>query len=341
MKEFGSDFHYLMNQEGIEGTSLYRYYPDATFYATGRQALIDLYVQMGWKRLWVPRYFCYDVLASMKSAGLNVALYTDYPTFDEREEVVSLQYEEGDALLRVNYFGLRSRRSNCSIPVPVVEDHTHDLIGDWAVNSDADWCIASVRKSLPVAEGGILWSPRGRGQLSEPPKVSEYNEKLASARWEAMRKKTLYLDGAISDKKEFRQVFVSSEDQIGSMAVSALDVESSDYIKRLDVLQWYNRKRENWTVLKCLKVDACRILEPEDVGCYPFSLVILFDDEGKRNKFRDSLIRHDVYPAILWSIPGQNHSIENVISRQMLSVHCDARYSIEDIMKLRDIIMSC
>ena len=188
MKEFGSNFHYLPVEVNAVRT-IGHYHPDAVYYATGRHALIDLYRQMGWKRLWVPEYFCYEVLGSVLREGVNVAFYTDYPTFDEDEVVRDLPFEEGDALFRVNYFGLRSMRSNRVIKVPVVEDHTHDLIGAWACSSDADWCIASLRKTLPLAEGGMLWSPQGYRLKNKPAESSLHRQPDRGRRYSNIHKR--------------------------------------------------------------------------------------------------------------------------------------------------------
>jgi len=340
MKEFGSDFHYLpIVGEGAEET-IGHYYPDAVYYATGRQALIDLYRQMGWKRIWMPEYFCYDVLGCIESEGLNIAFYTDYPLFDEAETVNALPFEEGDVLFRVNYFGLRLKRSNYSIPVPVVEDHTHDLIGEWAMNSDADWCIASLRKTLPLAEGGMLWSPKGL-QIQLSPELTRFNMRVASRRWKAMRNKSLYLEDRIADKNVFRTVMLSTEEELDSMKKSALDQESFEYLSQFDVRMWYQRKRDNWAEIKDIKNNVFTVLEPEGSGCFPFSLILLFNDENDRNQYRISLIQKNVYPAILWSIPSGNHHEVTDFSKRLLSIHCDARYSRDDMAKLQSIINGC
>lgn len=339
MKEYGSDFHYIQPcDSAVENFS--SFYPDAVFYASGRHALIDLYKQMKWNRIWVPDYFCYEVLGSLKQAGLNLEFYTDCPLFNDNELMPSLPYKDGDVLFRVNYFGLRSKRSNNSIPVPVVEDHTHDLIGDWAINSDADWCIASLRKTLPLAEGGVVWSPKGF-RIPTLPKVTESNEELASRRWNAMRQKALYLDDKIQDKSEFRAELMSTEEQFDSMNVSGPDSITADYIERFDLNHWYLRKRENWSILKDIETDAFRVLEPENSNCNPFSLTLLFNDEEQRNHYRQTLISKDVYPAILWAIPPLKRPELKDFSSRVLSIHCDARYVIDDMIKLRDIITDC
>ena len=163
MKEFGSDFHYI-DSFHKEGKRLCDYYTSANYYADGRQALIHLYKSQGWERLWIPEYFCYDVIQSLKDAGLNLVFYTDLPdNSNDCDTLFAIQkkglFRHTDAVLRVNYFGMRSYRCTSELPVAVVEDHTHDLLGDWSCKSTADWCVASLRKTLPIPEGGILWSP--------------------------------------------------------------------------------------------------------------------------------------------------------------------------------------
>ena len=159
MKEFGSDFHYIAPTGGSD--TLQDFFPSANYYADGRQALIDLYRSQGWQRLWMPEYFCYDVIESLKEAGLELVFYTDYPDYHDDSKAIEAIQRKGhfrptDAILRVNYFGTRSYRDVEKLNIPVVEDHTHDLIGGWAINSHADWCIASLRKSLPQAKSRRL-----------------------------------------------------------------------------------------------------------------------------------------------------------------------------------------
>ena len=157
MEEFGSDFHFI---DGYKGLGVFfQQHSDALFYATGRHALEALYKHERWKRIWIPDYFCYEVIAYLLKSGMDVAFYNDNPLVC-KSDFSDLDFRDGDALMRVNYYGFKAKRTNDDIPVPVVEDHTHDLMGQWAINSDADWCFGSLRKTLPVAMGGMLWSPK-------------------------------------------------------------------------------------------------------------------------------------------------------------------------------------
>lgn len=344
MIEFGSDFHYIESR-GNRGSTLRDFFPSANYYADGRQAIIHLYRTQGWQRLWVPEYFCYDVISSLKEAGLDLHFYADYP--GNREDVKTLEvlnqdgcFKVKDAILRVNFFGTRAYRGLDGLTIPVVEDHTHDLLGSWAINSHADWCIASLRKSLPVPEGGILWSPIGL-LLPSAPEVSEENERIAAIRWEAMRLKGGYLAGRQVDKAAFRAGFMDTEEYFDRAEVCALDRESTEYLKAFDIRDWYNRKRENWNQLRDIKKDGVRVICPESMGCYPFSLVLLFESLDERDRVRNELISHRVYPTILWRIPHCPADGElSQFSKGMLSIHCDGRYSAEDILQMKSIIES-
>ena len=344
MIEFGSDFHFIAPVSRAEKT-LYDFYPYANLYADGRQALIHLYQTQGWQRLWVPEYFCYEVVESLEQAGLDLRLYADYPGYyDDDKTLEAIQrngyFKPTDAILRVNYFGTRSYRSSDKLSVAaVIEDHTHDLIGDWAKNSRADWCIASLRKSLPIPEGGILWSPVGL-TLPKAPDCSEENERIASIRWDAMKLKTRYLAGENVEKSVFRTGYVDTEGYFDTAPVCAIDEASREYLLSFDIQDWYRRKRENWDILRDIKKDGIKVLRPEDYGCYPFSLILQFDDIYKRDIVRKALIEKCIYPAILWSIPPTGDSEIFVFSRTMLSIHCDARYSKEDILTIKSIIES-
>lgn len=344
MKEFGSDFHHINCFQG-KGSALGDFYPKANYYADGRQALIHLYHSQGWQRLWMPEYFCYDVIASLKEVGLNLMFYQDWPDDHSDSETLENIQHKGrflptDAVLRVNYYGNRKFRGTEKLSVAaVVEDHTHDLIGDWPIHSTADWCIASLRKTLPIPEGGMLWSPMGL-QLPAAPEALEENEQIATIRWEAMKLKAHYLAGEAIEKAEFRKGYVDTEEYFDHAPVCALDKSSQEYLKTFDIRSWYNQKRNNWELLRDIKKEGVKVIIPEVKGCYPFSLVLLFDNLDERDRVRKALIEHQIYPAVLWNVPDTASDEVRSFSHRMLSIHCDGRYTKEDILCMKTVIES-
>lgn len=331
MIEFGSDFHRCdspFHGEMTLGTLI----PSRQLYASGRMALLAVAKQEGWKRLWVPAYFCHEILEVWKKE-IDLCLYDDYPQAKDDEAVVrALPYKEGDALLRMNFFGLRGKRSNNGISVPVIEDHSHALTSDWALHSDADWCIASLRKSLPLAFGGVLWSPKGL-QLPKDPRTDITCDKLAAEHYEAMAMKAQYLREG-GDKEVFRRKFVGTEEALdGIDGIAAIDEESERILQKLDIAKWNEQKQKNWQV-------ACKLLERFEVvgrneASAPFSIIITMQDKEARDRFRKYLIEKSIYPATLWNIPDEVPFARcKDFGERMLSIHCDARYSEQDIQQM-------
>lgn len=334
MREFGSDYH-LLDDYFSNRASLQRIYPNALFYANGRQCIKALIEQNGWQRIWMPQYFCYEVIETIKTIGVEIIYYVDYPTCDDINSISKLKFETGDVLFRVNYFGLRNYRDEKNISIPVIEDHSHDLLGHWALYSNADWCIASLRKSLPIAEGGMLWSPKSK-TIEKKPILTSENCSIAKIRWEAMAQKSTYLEGKGTLKNEFRTKFINTEEILSSLPFSLIDSESINYLNHFDINAWYNIKKKNWKYLRDTFLKDINILSPEEEFCNPFSFIIIMDNMKTRELVYKKLIQTAIYPAILWNIPSDTivEPPVNDISGRILSIHCDGRYAEGDVREL-------
>lgn len=337
MIEFGSDFHYI-NYSGQSSTHLTELSHDTTLLADGRQCIVVLIRQYGWTRIWIPDYYCYEVIDTIKEqTGIEVAYYEDNPLHEGN--ICKLPYAQGDGLLRINFYGLRGWRSNKGITCPVIEDHTHDPRGEWALNSDADWCISSIRKTLPLPEGGMMWSPKGH-RLADKVDILEENEQMAAIRWNAMEMKAAYLKGYSVSKEDFRSLFAKTERWFDCAEPALIDSRSRDMVSnKLDINLWQDVRRRNWLLLNSLvNRVGCSVLEPQDENCTPFSFVLVFDDGKRRDSVRMHLIAAGVYPAILWEIPDSASAQSRDFSNRMLSIHCDGRYNEKDIRQLAAIL---
>lgn len=337
MKEFGSDFHFIDNYNSGRAhlTDVFR---GAWLLADGRQCIVVLIRQYGWKRIWMPDYFCYEVIDTIKEqTGIEVMFYEDNSLCEGKVE--NLPFEKGDVLLRMNFFGMRGQRNNKKISCPVIEDHTHDPFGHWALYSDADWCISSIRKILPLPEGGMMWSPKGH-QLTIGLDSSDENEQIAATRWEGMEMKAAYLRGENVNKDEFRKRYTETEEWFDHAEPVLIDSRSKGVVtQQLDINLWQGAKRRNWQLLQSLvNQDLCKLMIPEDESCTAFSLILLFASKERRDAVRKRLIEACVYPAILWNVPESASAASKDFSERMLSIHCDGRYTEEDVRQLAEII---
>jgi len=337
MIEFGSNFHYINFLKN--GNSLFYNNHDKRYFADGRLALkaliIDQMINNNWKCIWVPEYFCYHVIESIRSTGIELKFYPDYPLANDISLIDSLSFDEGDVILRINYFGLRSFRDNSKINIPVIEDHSHDLISDWALKSNADYCFASLRKTLPIPNGGILWSALNHKLPAQLDSTKE-NEIITYQKLSAMLLKKIYLDKQNIPKDIYRCLFRESEESLNNMKLSGISFFVKNMIENISIEDFYKRGGENWNLLYHDLKHVFNILMPEEncINFTPFSLIIIFDSVVQRNQIREKLIENNIYPSILWNIPEGQTTIVNKFSNTMLSLYCDGRFSKRDIRQM-------
>lgn len=329
--EFGSDFHKCNYPIG---KSLLHIYHTCNLYIDGRQALIDIAINNKWNILWIPSYYCYEFIEAI-SPYSNIQIY-DYTPFEDISLAIKrINCDSNDAIIIPNFYGISTPLSQIDYPqCIVIEDHSHDLISDWARNSKADWCFASLRKTLPIADGGILWSPRGHNLPRQP--IHTINaERLADRRYLAMSLKAQYLNGNSIDKEFFRSIYIETENSLNDLPISSISKESYKIISTIDIVEWYHRKKVNWEYINgnMISNDKIKILSSSfaNLKSYPFSVILKCSTEDVRDSFKAELIKNNIYPAILWNIPDTQNIHSKQFSSTMLSLHCDARYTIEDI----------
>lgn len=343
IREYGSDYHLCETLRIEPSNSVASLFPNPNYYGNGRNAIEGVIHKGGYKRIWMPKYFCYTVINRVRSLGIEILFYDDNPLRHDDDDVIAkLPFKQGDVLFRMNYFGLRLPRDNSNLNIPVIEDHSHDLLSQWAQHSNADWCVASLRKILPIASGGIAWSPKGY-DLPVASKIDLCKE-FASLRYEAMDMKKEYLKYSSIEKKSFRDKYFISESILDNLPFCQIDDRSYDIVTNLDLEDWIARFRANWKVCIDLLIDKRLVLQSEDeFACNPFSLVLLCDTAEQRNVLRSKLIANSIYPAILWPIPYEDGSSDEGFDfySRMLSIHCDARFTEQNIKFMAEMINSC
>lgn len=319
--------------------------PRAEYFSTGRDAfrtlLMDGATTLGWRRLWVPSYFCQEVVETFDSSGIEVVVYGDLPgtTFVEPRAGTA----SGDVLLVSNTFGLRAGPRGYERKwAAVVEDHTHDPWSKWSQQSSATFCVASLRKTLPIPDGAVLWSPTGAPTPAAPEGASADRLVAVANKFAAMVLKRAYLRGLDVSKNAYRRLFAAGESAIASGAPTGIGTFSGQMIAAFPTRAWREQRRRNfWALREALRRGTgLSVLVPERDDLCPFSLVLVSETETTRDALREHLIRNHVYPAVLWPISGERDGLGRAgdLSRRVLSVHCDHRYDVDDIAKLAAVI---
>jgi hypothetical protein len=294
----------------------------------------------GWRRLWVPDFFCQEVVAAMRHPRLELRAYPDDPRCPAPAWPDA---RRGDAVLVANTFGLRGPVAPPGRDgVEVVEDHSHDPESGWARRSAADFCVASLRKTLPLPCGGALWSPRGHG-LPAPAPLSGPRRAAAATVLCAMALKALYLGGHPVEKERFRALALEGERGIGLPGAEAIDEVAQALLARFPRARWRRARARNHAALRrhLEGLGWARVLLPARRGAVPFSCVLELDSPARRERLRGALVAGRVYPAVLWPLeqpvlPVGGESLS--LSRRLLSLHCDARYGSPDLARVAALV---
>lgn len=336
--EHGSEFHWV-GAGPVVDLPTHPWSAGGLMLGSGRDALRLLVRwavrRLGWKRVLVPSFLCQEVVGALISEAITVEAYED----DPREAIRAPCLDPGDVLLIVNTFGVRPRwlRPESCVGF-VIEDHTHDPWSDWARTSEADYCIASLRKTLPIPDGGVLWSPI-RSSLPDEPELTPEHSAAAARKLEAMVLKALFLEGHAVKKSTWRTLANEGEATISSSEVSLMTAVASSLANCLDWARWRTQRFENFRFLVDRFGDRrdLTVLSPAEHNSCPFSVILICKDSEIRDRLRRALIERRVYPAVLWpleeralSLPHQ--SIE--LSRRVLSLHCDGRYGEADMERV-------
>ena len=340
--EFGSQLHWMRFEPGGErGPRPWE--PNGRLVGSGRDALRLLLHEKRWKRVWVPSYMCQEVVRSLQTCPVDLACYADSP-LETGPDLGKLPLRSGDGVLIVNYFGLRRAVDVPAISVPdvqVIEDHSHAPSSLWAQRSTADFCVTSLRKILPIPDGGALWSPQGH-ELPDAPPVSPELGAGSTQRLGAMLLKALFLEGHPIAKPGFLKLFEQGEQCFDIGPISGMTQLSSEILSTFPNAEWRRIRRENFRRFSAAFAQprGVKILTPADNDDVPFSVVVVFDDADVRDRVRARLIEQDIYPSALWPLdepllPGVPDE-HRELARRLFSLPCDARYGRHDLDRVAE-----
>lgn len=330
--EAGSDFHFWHPTTPPGNANPWN--KDCRFLGSGRDAFATL-LRWGrrvqnWDNLFVPTYFCPEVVEFLRDE-IDVRFYADHPFEPLR---IPSGTKPTDLVLVNNTFGVRVAADPNKGAV-IVEDHSHDPWSSWAFNSKADYCLASLRKTLPVPDGAVLWSPTG-GSLPDQPAVTAKRSRAAQAKLSGMVGKSIYLSGGPIEKAEFRAELLSGEGDIALGDPSGMSAVARAVVASAPIAEWRARKAQNYRWLANRLRGRARGYEPRDFreGIVPLSLVLQADSRPLRDHMRAGLIERRIYPAVLWDLEKGTDPRAQALSETILNIHCDMRYDSSDLEKI-------
>ncbi|MEZ9132810.1 hypothetical protein AB4113_13635 [Vibrio breoganii] len=306
------------------------------FLSSGRTPVILLKEKLKGKTLYCPNYYCLDVLNYWISHGINLSFYD--VKFENGYFKVKLDsIKPNSAILAVNYFGSENglfwRSFQDRNDFLLIEDHTHDPVSSWALSSKADYAFSSLRKTLPITDGCIFWSPNG--SKLPPAPSSSFDSELKR---QAMSLKQKYLNDQPVDKSKFLKLYELAEDMLIKSEPQLISDNSKHSFPVGYPEDFLIKKRSNYsTLLSALDVDIWSVIELVDMckESTPFGFVFKCKTNQKRNDLRQHLTANNIYCPIHWSQDLSFSGRENFeLGNRILTVPIDHRYNSSDILKV-------
>ncbi len=345
--EIGSEFHWdtaaLVGEESSAAPSGWLPSRHALF-ATGcgaLAALLGLLAPRG--RLHLPSYFCMNVAEAL-ACLVPLAWYRHLP--DERgPRLGSLRAVPGDVVLAQNLFGRESRTSwdawaSAHPTITVVEDHTHDPLSDWARASSASYCLASLRKTLPLPDGALIWSPRG---LDIPIPAGDESAG-AGLKLTAMILKAAWLGDRAVPKAAFRALQRSGECALARSAGPATALTRT-VLPLLDAWRLRSTSTHNARELIAAlpaRPDSWRVLGDAPAGTAPFRVQLLCASEEIRDTLQTYLQKNAIFAPVHWRQSRSrfwsgDDTAADYASR-ILTIPVDHRCRASDVQQIRDVL---
>jgi hypothetical protein len=339
--EVGSEFHWddgvLVDACGAAEEWLPA--PHVLF-ASGSGALTTLIRELKPGRLHVPTYFCMGVVAAL-AAHMDLGWYRELPD-GAGPHLDPLHAEPGDAVLVNNLFGRGYPEpwdawAREHPRVTVIEDHTHDPLSGWARASSAAYCVASLRKTMPVPDGAVLWSPRG-----EPlPAPVGAESPAASQKLAAMVLKASWLRGRDVDKPAFRALQQAGEVGLRDCAAPA-SAFTQAVLPRLDVSRLRSVRAENARVLVKSLGFGWYPLTHGPPDAVPFNVQLLCRSEAARDALLAHLAAEQIFAPVHWRQPvtefWSGDAVAAEYAARLLTVPVDHRYDTVDMQRIVDVL---
>lgn len=283
--------------------------------------------------IWMPQYYCPFVKEWMHHEFETIKYYYVDP-FEPESKIDWLQFNSTTDLVMVNnYWGLK----NTDIPDGdrpiIIEDHSHGLLSEGSLNSKADFCFASLRKTLPIPMGGVAWKPKASKSdmtLSKPEVFDAYTgENPMNTAWDtildAMQLKETCTE--IAQKDGYLDAYMQGELMVRSIyEVYQVSAAHAAFMNQYIHTDFNRFKKENVEYVRPKLIASNTFKVVHHATKAPFGLLLAFKSEDTLNELKRHLVQHQIYPALLWP----NNDLTTTYT-YLLNIHMDYRFDTTDL----------
>jgi hypothetical protein len=310
---------------------------------TGRQAMKFVIENIKLKQqiptIWIPEYYCQHVTHWLKNNYNNTRLY-EINAKDHNELLqVDTFAQEGDVIIVNNFWGV----NRCAIDkgnknITVIEDHSHGWLSSLCTNSKADYCVASLRKSIPAPLGGIAWRPDKMELKDIKTKENDLFRQIWDLISEAQNLKSTYIQATAPEEKskqQFLQMMNDAEELMNrNFDLVALEDLHKRVLQESLLYNYIDYKKRNLLYLRSLITKSLKTKMPFELVApnnHSFGLTLFLKTKEDMLSLRSYLISSAIYPSLLWPDNDSKYGY-------YLNIHIDFRYGNDEMRYIADII---
>ncbi len=314
----------------------------------------------------VPDYHCIAMIVPILALGARPVFYAIDAELMAQPDAIRPQISKASkALLVVNYFGFPNRLAACAElcrahGLMMIEDCAHSLYGrsdGQSLGSFGDYSICSMRKFLPVQDGGLLASAHHPIDLPPAPKTSWGGALRSFASYAASPAnrgayavfglawagvKRLIPNVRAAPDEDFahsdQPPMSASSGSASSDLPYAFDIRLADdgadfgagfWLRQVDRCALYRRRRAHYqAIIAEISTYDSKIIRPLkphlDEDMVPHMVPLLVDDLSQRFRaMEDAALPMQRFGQFLWSGEGQKPGLAaDRLSRHLIQIPC-------------------
>ena len=322
MKPIGGYFSLELN----EGWELHAH---AVRLNSGRYALEYILKARKYRKVYLPYYICDSVLEPLKRLHVD---YEFYHINEQLEPATELHPKDDEAVLYVNYFGLKSRYATtiCYHYKNTILDFTQAFYceegneyNDKSIQCDTFY---SCRKFFGVPDGAYLYTD------------CQLDEELSQD--ESFKRMTFLTKRIDRSPQEAYADFHANDEALASVGMRRMSKLTERVMRSIDYTVKANRRIHNFHVLDKVLRSTNRFKGDMDYGTVPLVYPYLVEDGASLRQF---LIDHQVFCARYW--PNvlewcQPTDWEYQLAENLVCIPIDQRYDEKDMQIILDLFGS-
>jgi len=342
--ELGSNFELDITQLSYKQDNIFSYLKDyhAVYTDSGRSALKILDKTLKKGIVLFPAYICESVIDVYKKDNQIRFYKINRDMTIDIDDLQSKMDSQVTVVYLMHYFGSVQNQkvlkyledTKKEYGYTIIEDTTHSIFTK--ERTIGDYCVCSLRKWFPVADGGVLYTKKNVTDIWD---MAEYRKNYFVDSLEAMILKKYYIQYGVDCNSIYREIFAKSEQRLDMQTeIYQMSDISKNILECISITQLQAKRKKNYGQLKgkLKNVPVKDVLSTDNFVPLVYPVYV-----ENRNQFRQYLMENKIYCAVHWPLAGTGLETDSdavKIYENIISLPIDQRYESMHMEYLAQVI---